>query len=226
MIERRRRGRATRPGGRVAASVVLLAAAAGLSGCAASPSAAALAPAVRVSPSPAPSPSDGKGIGGFRSPRDYVAVAEPVRVRIPSIGVDAPLERLGLDAKGAVDAPKQWQEGGWWTGGARPGQPGPAVLVGHVDSTSGPAVFYRLASLAAGARVLVQRADGTTAVFRVSGRIQVAKSQFPADLVYGPSLMPSLRLVTCGGKFDRRAGGKGHYRDNVVVTALPEQGES
>ena len=100
-----------------------------------------------------------------------------------------------------------------------PGQPGPAVLLGHVDSKSRPAVFYRLATLRAGAAVLVERADRTTARFRVSGRIQVAKSRFPADLVYAPTLAPSLRLVTCGGSFDRRTG---HYRDNVVVSAVPQ----
>jgi hypothetical protein len=93
------------------------------------------------------------------------------------------------------------------------------VLLGHVDSTSGPAVFYRLATLKAGAAVLVDRADGTTERFRVSGQIQVAKSQFPADLVYGPTLAPFLRLVTCGGTFDHKTG---HYRDNVVVSAVPQ----
>jgi len=147
------------------------------------------------------------------------AVPVPVRLRIPSIGVDSPLEQVGLDARGAIAAPRRFQEAAWYRRGPRPGQPGPAVLLGHVDSTSGPAVFYRLATLKTGAAVLVERADGTTARFRVSGRIQVAKTRFPADLVYGPTLAPSLRLVTCGGSFDRQTG---HYRDNVVVSAVSQ----
>jgi sortase (surface protein transpeptidase) len=143
-----------------------------------------------------------------------------VRLRIPVIGVDAPLEHLGLASDGAIAAPRRWEDAGWYAAGPRPGQPGPAVILGHVDSVSGPAVFYRLAGLAPGTPVLVDRADGSTVRFRVSGRLQVAKSQFPADLVYGPTLAPSLRLVTCGGVFDRRTR---HYTDNIVLTAVPEQ---
>lgn len=155
---------------------------------------------------------------GFRSPRTHPVVAAPVRLRIPAIGVDTPLVRLGLDKNGAVEPPSGWQQAGWYTGSVRPGQAGPAVLLGHVDSTSGPAVFYRLASLRPGDAVEVGRADGTTVTFRVAGRQQVAKTQFPTDLVYGPTLQPSLHLVTCGGSFDRRSG---HYRDNIIVSAVP-----
>jgi hypothetical protein len=91
------------------------------------------------------------------------------------------------------------------------------VIVGHVDSRSGPAVFHRLSEVRPGALVLVDLADGTTARFRVDGRQQVAKSRFPADLVYSPTLQTVLRLVTCGGTFD---AGTGHYRDNIIVTAV------
>jgi sortase (surface protein transpeptidase) len=155
----------------------------------------------------------------FRSPRTYTPVAVPVRLRIPAIGVDAPLERLGLDVDGTIEAPKQWQDAGWYEAGPRPGQPGPAVLLGHVDSDKRAAVFYRLSGLAPGALVLVDRADRTTARFRIQGRMQVAKSRFPADLVYAPTLAPSLRLVTCGGTFNKHTG---HYRDNIVLTAVPD----
>jgi sortase (surface protein transpeptidase) len=153
----------------------------------------------------------------FRSVRTYPAVAEPVRLRIPSIGVRTGLEHLGLAADGTIAAPAEWQTAGWYEKGPRPGQPGPAVIVGHVDSRSGPAVFHRLPELRPGARVLVDLADGTTARFTVDGRQQVAKSQFPADLVYAPTLETVLRLVTCGGAFD---AGTGHYRDNIIVTAV------
>jgi hypothetical protein len=154
---------------------------------------------------------------GFRSPRRHPTIALPVRLRIPAIGVDTPLERLGLDKQGTVQPPTAWQEAGWFTGSARPGQAGPAVILGHVDSTSGPAVFYRLQLLRPGAAVEVTRADHTTIVFRVAGQQKVAKSQFPTDLVYGPTLEPSLRLVTCGGSFDAKSH---HYRDNIIVSAV------
>jgi sortase (surface protein transpeptidase) len=144
-------------------------------------------------------------------------VALPVRLRIPAIQVDTKLESLGLDRQGAVQAPSAWQEAGWYTGSARPGQAGPAVILGHVDSTSGPAVFYLLSSLKPGDAVQVTRADGSTVVFHVSGQQEVAKSQFPTDLVYAPTLEPSLRLVTCGGTFDKKTH---HYRDNVILSAV------
>lgn len=154
---------------------------------------------------------------GFRSPRTHPTVALPVRLRIPAIQVDTKLESLGLDRQGAVQAPSAWQEAGWYTGSARPGQAGPAVILGHVDSTSGPAVFYLLSSLKPGDAVQVTRADGSTVVFHVSGQQEVAKSQFPTDLVYAPTLEPSLRLVTCGGTFDKKTH---HYRDNVILSAV------
>jgi sortase (surface protein transpeptidase) len=190
-----------------------------LSGCGGG---TASAPAAHRSPATAttgPAPAAADAAGRFRSPRTVAAVPVPVRLRIPSIGVDTPLEQVGLDADGTIAAPRRFQDGAWYRGGPRPGQPGPAVLLGHVDTKRGPAVFYRLATLRPGAAVLVERADGSTARFRVSGRMQVAKSRFPADLVYGPTLAPSLRLVTCGGSFDRTTG---HYRDNVVVSAVPQ----
>jgi sortase (surface protein transpeptidase) len=206
----------------VATVVAVIALAQALAGCASA--AAGATPARDSSPSTAPapgtsSPAAAAAASHFRSPRTVAAVPVPVRVRIPSIGVNAPLERVGLDADGTIAAPHGYQKAAWYTGGPRPGQPGPAILLGHVDSKTGPAVFYRLATLKAGAQVLVDRADKSTVRFHVSGRIQVAKSRFPADLVYAPTLAPALRLVTCGGTFNRKTG---HYRDNVVVTAVPE----
>jgi hypothetical protein len=153
----------------------------------------------------------------FRSVRSYPAVAKPVRLRIPSIKVKTGLQDLGLAGDGTIAAPDEWQAAGWYDEGPRPGQPGPAVIVGHVDSRSGPAVFYRLPELRPGAKVLVDLADGKTVTFKVTGHQQVAKSQFPADLVYSPTLEKVLRLVTCGGTFD---AGTGHYRDNIIVTAV------
>jgi hypothetical protein len=159
--------------------------------------------------------------GTFRSVRSYADVAdvaEPVRLRIPAAGVDTPLVRLGRAADGSIEVPARFDVAGWFAEGPRPGQPGPAVVLGHVDSRTGPAVFYRVAALPRDAQVIVDRADGSTAAFRVSGTQRVPKLEFPTDLVYGPTLEPSLRLVTCGGSFDRATR---NYRDNVIVYADP-----
>jgi hypothetical protein len=156
----------------------------------------------------------------FRSMRDYqqVQVALPVRLRIPAARVDSELLRLGRMPDGTIAVPDSFDLAGWYEEGPRPGQPGPAVILGHVDSTKGPAVFFYLKTLPMGAEVFVDRADGSTVKFRVTGRSQVPKTLFPTDLVYGPTLEASLRLVTCGGSFDRSTR---NYRDNVIIYAAP-----
>jgi sortase (surface protein transpeptidase) len=142
----------------------------------------------------------------------------PVRVEIPSIGVSSRLIRLGLNADGTMEVPRDYGRAGWFTGGAMPGQDGPAVISGHVDSKSGPAVFYRLRELRPGDTIRVRRADGGWLAFEVTGSARYAKAAFPTDAVFGPVTGPVLRLITCGGAFDRSSG---HYLDNVVVTATP-----
>jgi hypothetical protein len=169
-------------------------------------------------PGPAAPPGPMPAVDRFRSARTYDAIAEPVRLHIPAVGVDSGLQRLGRNADGMLAVPESPHAAGWYADGPRPGQPGPAVVVGHVDSTDGPGVFFRLDELAPGAVVYVDRADGTTAGFIVTGQVRTPKTQFPTDLVYSPTLQPSLHLVTCGGHFDL---GTGRYRDNVVVSAVP-----
>ncbi|HEX2375413.1 MAG TPA: class F sortase [Actinomycetota bacterium] len=142
----------------------------------------------------------------------------PVLVEIPSIGVSSRLLRLGLRADGTMEVPRDYALAGWFTGGAVPGQAGPAVIAGHVDSRSGPAVFYRLGELRRGDRVRVLRADGHWLAFEVAATARYAKAEFPTGAVFGPVPGPVLRLITCGGAFDRSSG---HYLDNVVVTARP-----
>ncbi len=163
----------------------------------------------------APSPS----VNRFTSVREYAGVAEPVRLRIPEAGVDTALERVGLTTDGWVEAPHRWDTAGWYRDGLRPGQSGPAVIVGHIDSKVGPAVFHRLPRLRLGAAVYIDRKDGTTITFRVSGRRQVPKNAFPAAEVYADTLEASLVLLTCSGVFDPATG---HYRDNTIVTAVME----
>jgi sortase (surface protein transpeptidase) len=144
-----------------------------------------------------------------------------VRVRIPAIGVDSAVVDVGVDAAGALVPPDSADVTGWFAAGPAPGERGPAVLAGHIDSREGPGVFYRLVDLRPGDAVEVQRADGSVARFTVDSSVQTAKTAFPTDLVYAPVPGPELRLITCGGSFDRSVG---HYRDNVVVAAVSADG--
>lgn len=155
-------------------------------------------------------------VRAYRSVRDHVPVPAPTAVSIPAIGVHSRLQRLGVQDDGAIEIPDAWAVAGWYARGVRPGQVGPAVIFGHVDSRRGPAVFYRVDDLHRGDRVHVDRADGSRVTFVVDRVERHAKTRFPSDDVYLPTLKPTLRLVTCGGTFDTAAG---HYRDNVVVFA-------
>jgi Sortase domain len=139
-------------------------------------------------------------------------------VWLPTLGVRSPLVDLDVGADGALQPPADPDVAGWFVRGAAPGEPGPAVIAGHVDSRSGPAVFHRLDELAAGDRVEVARSDGRLFAYRVVTNESHPKNAFPTTRVYGPSPGPELRLITCGGDFDRRSR---HYLDNVVVTAVP-----
>ncbi|MET9727435.1 class F sortase [Streptomyces zaomyceticus] len=148
---------------------------------------------------------------------DPLPPSAPVRVRVPAVRVDAPVTEVGLDADGWIEAPPPEEDrlAGWFTGAVTPGERGTAVVVGHVDTPGGPAVFYELGSLAKGHRVEMARRDGRTAVFAVYGVEVVPKEDFPADRVYGDSGAPELRLITCGGTFTEENG----YAGNVVVSA-------
>ncbi|MEU5692941.1 class F sortase [Actinosynnema sp. NPDC020468] len=152
-------------------------------------------------------------------PAPTAAVARPTRVRIPAIGVDSAIVDIGVDATGVLVPPEGPDVTGWFTKGSAPGDVGPALLAGHVDSHAGPAVFFRLGDLGPGDEVLVDREDGSTAKFTVATTTRVPKTAFPTDLVYAPVPTPVLRLVTCGGTLDTAARS---YRDNVIVEAVPE----
>ena len=145
-----------------------------------------------------------------------LAPSQPVNLTIASIGVATDLERLGVRADGTLAPPDEYGRAGWYADGVEPGRPGPAVIVGHVDSRAGPAVFYRLGELAPGAMVEVGRAAGSTVRFRVTEVGEYAKADLPTAAVYGPSAGAELRLITCSGVFDEASG---HYRSNLVVYA-------
>jgi len=138
----------------------------------------------------------------------------PVELRIPAIGVAVSLSQLGLNPDGTVQVPASYQQPGWYRLGPSPGQLGSAVILGHVDSYQGPAVFFRLRSLRAGNTVEVRLANGTIAHFAVSGVAMYLKSHFPDRLVYGSRGYSALQLVTCGGIFDAQTR---HYLSNIVV---------
>ena len=143
-------------------------------------------------------------------------VASPVSLTIPLIGVRTNLITLGLARGGAMQVPSSTTVAGWYTGSPRPGSIGSAIIVGHIDSETGPGVFYRLSELRSGDDVFVKRADGTTAEFRVRSIQTYLKDQFPTEEVYGPTPDAELRLITCGGAFDSATG---HYLSNIVVYA-------
>ena len=200
------------PRGRRAAAGVALGLGLLLSGCATDEAAAppTTAPVPTASSAPAPAFESFQDVPDRR--------AAPARLRIPSLQVDAAVGPVGTLPDRSVEVPSRYEDIGWYDGGARPGEDGPAVLLGHVDSKAGPAVFVRLPQVELGAVVEVEDAEGGVTRFAVDRVEQHPKTRFPTEAVYLPVLRPELRLVTCGGAFDRATG---HYVDNIVVYASP-----
>ena len=164
------------------------------------------APAPSAAGDPAPTPSG--------TVRPELARSVPVALRIPAIGVAVSVSELGLNPDRTVQVPTNFQQPGWFRLGPTPGQMGSAVILGHVDSYRGPAVFFRLRDLRAGDRVEVSLADGVVAHFVVNRVAMYPKVQFPAQQVYGSHGYSALQLVTCGGEFDTHARS---YLSNVVA---------
>jgi hypothetical protein len=170
---------------------------------------------------PASSSTPSPGTPGAATTPDFGPIMEPsapVALTIPSIGVNTKgIVDLHLDKGGKLEAPTDFAKAGWYANGPTPGEFGPAVIGAHVDSKSGPAVFYRLGSLQKGAQVAVLRKDGSTAHFVVDRVARFAKANFPTATVYGDTKgRAELRLITCGGAFDQATG---HYVDNIVAFA-------
>jgi hypothetical protein len=143
-----------------------------------------------------------------------VSRSVPVAVRIPAIGLDVWLTELGLNANGTVAVPTSVKVPGWFSPGPSPGQVGSAVILGHVDSSQGPGVFFQLRTLVPGDQIEVNLADGVVANFEVTSVVEYSKTAFPDQMVYGSSGSRDLQLVTCGGAFDPQTG---HYLSNIVV---------
>ncbi|MFF5211570.1 class F sortase [Streptosporangium sp. NPDC000396] len=143
---------------------------------------------------------------------------KPYRIAIPKIGLLAPLMALGVDAKKEVQTPplSKPNQAGWYRHGPVPGQQGPSVVLGHVNTRSGPAVFNRLKEVRRGDKIKVSRSDRTIVEFTVDGVEQVSKKAFPSKRVYGNTGEATLRLITCGGVYNRQTH---HYTDNIIIYA-------
>ena len=174
-------------------------------------------------PAPASGPASRRTRQATTGPQvigPVLPASAPLALAIPAIGVQSPLLHLGQTVEGSLEVPApgpRYNEAGWYRYSPTPGSLGPAVIVGHVDSAEqGPSVFFRLGSLRPHDIVQVTRADGSVAVFAVDDVRRYSKSRFPSQLVYGNTDHAALRLITCGGAFDRDSG---HYLDNIVVLA-------
>jgi len=169
----------------------------------------------KLKPRPTPVSLPG-AVKRYRSPRAVEAVAVPVRLEIPTLGITTDLEQVRRRPDGTVGVPRRPDRAAWYAESARPGAAGTAVLLGHVDSRTGPAVFYRLRRVRRGATVVVYRSDDSAVRFVVDKVERHDKDAFPTIDVYFPTVRPTLRLITCGGDYVRSAGG---YQANVVVFA-------
>lgn len=172
---------------------------------------------------PSHTPATHSAVGAASGDQNPVTTSPPApagetvsSVSIPSIGVNAPTEQLSRDESGALMPPTSFTDTGWYKDGVLPGQVGPAVIAGHIDSTGAPAVFAHLNALQKGATVAVTLSTGQVVDFVVDHSIQVPKGAFPTSEVYGPTPDPQLRLITCAGTFNPAIG---HYDDNIVVFA-------
>ncbi len=143
-------------------------------------------------------------------------VSPPARIKIHALGIDAPVVRLGLNANRTLAVPKGDREVGWYVGSPPPGAIGPAVMVGHLDSARGPAVFQNLSKLKKGDTIQVVRQDGIIVTFKVDSSEKYSQNNFPTEKVYGATNVPTLRLITCAGTYSKL---KGRYSENLVVYA-------
>lgn len=166
--------------------------------------------------SPGAPAGSGKPVRDTRPPHAPRVPATPPRLEIPALGVRAHVKPLGTMPSGALAVPENWSVVGRWRRGSRPGQPGVAVLVGHVDSRSRPAIFHHLHELERGDLIRYVRADRKVLRFVVVRKRQTPKTRFPTADVYEETRAPTLRLITCGGGFD---WSRGRYKDNVIVYA-------
>ena len=215
------RRRSKRMLGLVSAVVLVLGGGAVAVAMSAAGAAAPVGSSVSVERDPAAIATDTGAAAGIQDPVGRTPIASrtdavATRVEIPAIGVDSTLEQLPLDSAGTLTPPVDFLAAGWYREGTVPGDIGPAVIAGHVDSVSAPAVFARLGELAAGDQIIITLSTGATKKFEVDSLLTTPKDDFPTQRVYGPTPTAQLRVITCDGDFDSTTG---HYVDNLVVSA-------
>jgi sortase (surface protein transpeptidase) len=190
-------------------------------GTASASAAGTTSPSPSASPNvPGPSPSSGDAKEAPATHGPTMDASRPVSISIPAIDVHSSMIDLGLTKKGTVKAPQPGPDYGkaaWYTGSPTPGELGPSIIEGHVDSAkNGPSVFFKLGNLRPGNHVRVKRRDGKTAEFAVTSVIEAPKDHFPTVRVYNDTDHAALRLITCGGSFNHETG---HYRSNIIAFA-------
>ncbi|MFJ4902293.1 class F sortase [Streptomyces sp. NPDC088727] len=175
-------------------------------------------PAAAAPAAPVPAPASASAAPRTADTGPSLPRSVPQRLRIPAIAVDAPFTPLSIGSSGRLDAPPPNDKNlaGWFKDGVTPGERGAAIVAGHVDTTTGPAIFLQLRFLQPGATVDITRTDGTVATFKVDTVETFSKAKFPDKRVYADTPDAQLRLITCGGNYDRTVK---DYEDNVVVFA-------
>lgn len=168
-------------------------------------------------PTASPTAVSTAGQGPQPIPVSHVSVTS---VSVPSVGItSSSMEKLGLMSDGSLAAPKDPGRAGWFTGGTLPGEIGPAVIAGHIDSKTGPAVFFPLRTTKPGSTITVGLSNHKTVKFRADRVVTTPKEGFPTDAVFGPVPDSELRLITCGGPYNRSVNGLHGYQDNTIVFA-------
>ena len=176
-------------------------------------------PSASSSPSsPSASPSrSAQASGKVSAP---LGASRPRTIEIPALGITSKVNPIGLASDGSIAVPQpgpKLNQAAWFENSPTPGQPGPAIIEGHVDSESGPSVFFELGKVKPGERIIVTRADGKRVTFTVDAVRNYLKSKFPTEVVYGAKDLstPALRLITCS-QFDQATR---HHVGNAVVFA-------
>ncbi|MPZ00725.1 MAG: class F sortase [Actinophytocola sp.] len=163
----------------------------------------------------AAAPPDLDALKSYRAVRTPESVPDPVAIDIPAIDVNGKLTKTALNSDRTLEVP-EFGDMSWFAKGSAPGEPGPAAILGHVDNKQGPDVFYRLKDMSQGDKITVTAKGGKKLVFVVDRVEQHAKKKFPTEKVWLPTAKPELRLITCGGEFNRN---RDSYRDNIIVFA-------
>lgn len=143
-----------------------------------------------------------------------VSTPNPSRLSIPSLGIEAPFEALGLNVNRTLQVPLNSKNVGWYVNGAKPGEAGASVIVGHLDSGKGSAIFGNLSKIEPGEEIVIYRADGSKVVYQVDWVSKFSQTSFPTQAVYGAVDFPAIRLITCSGVYNKKTG---RYSENLIV---------